>query len=188
VPDSLKKLYKTKGGRDVLSGGGVDPDIEVKEEPISRLSIALYTKNYLFDYATEYARKHTTLSNPNAFVLGAADFNDFAKWLENKDYSYKTETEEALDSLIAISKREKYYDASKTELAAVQTKISHDKKQDLIKHQKEVTELLENEIVSRYYFLRGRIAQSLKNDEDLAKALGVIDQPTRYEALLKPKR
>lgn len=188
VPDSLKKLFKTKGGRDVLSGGGVEPDIEVKEEPISRLSIALYTKNYLFDYATEYARKHTTLPNPTTFALTTADFNEFAKWLENKDYSYKTETEEALDSLIAIATREKYHAAAKTELTAVQNKISHDKKQDLIKHQKEVTELLENEIVSRYYFLRGRIAQSLRSDDDLMKALNVIDQPTRYEALLKPKR
>jgi carboxyl-terminal processing protease len=108
--------------------------------------------------------------------------------LENKDYSYKTETEEALDSLISIAKREKYHDGAKNEFAAVQSKISHDKKQDLLKNQKEVKDLLENEIISRHYFLRGRIAQSLRKDEDIAKAMAIIDDNSRYDALLKPKR
>jgi carboxyl-terminal processing protease len=188
IPDSLKKLFKTKAGRDVLSGGGVEPDILVNEEPISRLSITLYTKNYFFDYATEYARKHPQLPQIDSFSLTTSEFNDFTKWLENKDYAYKTETEEALDSLIAIARREKYYDGAKAEMSGVQSKLSHDKKQDLIKNQKEVKDLLENEIVSRYYFLRGRIAQSLKNDEDIEKAMGVINDSKRYEAVLKPKR
>ena len=91
-------------------------------------------------------------------------------------------------SLISIAKREKYHDGAKNELTAVQSKISHDKKQDLLKNQKEVKDLLENEIVSRHYFLRGRIAQSLKRDEDIENALGVIDDKVRYEALLKPKK
>ena len=188
IPDSLKKLFKTKSGRDVLSGGGVDPDIAIEEQNISRLAITLYTKNYFFDYATEYLRKHQKAPSLDSFELSSAEFNEFSKWLENKDYSYKTETEEALDSLISIAKREKYHDGAKNELTAVQSKISHDKKQDLLKNQKEVKDLLENEIVSRHYFLRGRIAQSLKRDEDIEKALGVIDDKVRYEALLKPKK
>lgn len=188
IPDSLKKLYKTKGGRDVLSGGGVEPDIFVKEEPISRLAITLYTKNYFFDYATEYTKKHPQSPKMDSFTLSTNEFNDFAKWLDNKDYSYKTETEEALDTLMAIAKREKYHDGAKNELASLQTKISHDKKQDLLKNQKEIKDLLENEVISRYYFLRGRIAQSLKNDEDIKKAMDVINDGRRYEALLKPKR
>lgn len=188
IPDSLKKLYKTKAGRDVLSGGGVEPDVAIKEEPISRLAITLYSKNYLFDYATEYAKKHSQAPSMESFGLSDGDFNEFSKWLDNKDYAYKTETEEALDSLIAIAKREKYHDGAKNELTALQNKVSHDKKQDLAKNQKEVKDLLENEIISRYYFLRGRIAQSLKNDEDLKKALTIINDAKQYEALLKPRR
>jgi carboxyl-terminal processing protease len=188
IPDSLKKLYKTKAGRDVLSGGGVEPDIAVKEEHISRLAITLYSKNYLFDYATEYAKKHPQAPSLETFSLSETDFADFSKWLENKDYAYKTETEEALDSLVAIAKREKYHDGAKNEFTALLTKVSHDKKQDLAKNQKEVKDLLENEIISRYYFLRGRIAQSLKSDDDMKKALGVINDSKQYEALLKPKR
>jgi len=188
IPDSLKKAYKTKGGRTVLSGGGVEPDIAVADEPVSKLSIALYNKSYLFDYATQYAKTHKTIPAAEDFSLTETDFNDFAKWLEGKDYSYKTQTEEIFDSLKSTAVREKYFDAAKNEFTALHTKISHDKKQDLLKHREEVTRLLENEIVSRYYYLKGRIRQGLRTDNELKEALRVFDQPTQYQALLRPAK
>ena len=146
----------------------------------------MYVKNFIFDYATQYAKQHKTIAPANTFTFGNDDFNQFAKWLENKDYTYKTETETVLDSLKSIATREKYYDAIKTDYAALQTKVSHDKKQDLLKHKEEITGILQSEIVSRYYYQKGRIENSLKTDKELAKALDVIDQPTQYQALLQP--
>ena len=105
IPDSLKKEYKTKGGRRVLSGGGVEPDIHVEDDQYSKLAITLYTKSYLFDYATKYAAQHKTIQPAAGFALSKEEFNQFAKWLEDKDYSYKTETEEMLDSLRQIATR-----------------------------------------------------------------------------------
>jgi len=187
VPDSLKKAYKTKNGRTVLSGGGVEPEVKISDEIPSRLAVTLYAKNYFFDYATEYKGKHPTIPDAGTFALTNADFEDFSKWLSNKDYSYKTETEEVFDSLQAIATREKYYDGAKAEFTALQSKISHDKKQDLLKRKDEVMNLLENEIVSRYYFLRGRIQQSLKDDKEFAKAIELVEQPAQYQALLTKK-
>jgi carboxyl-terminal processing protease len=184
VPDSLKKKYKTKDGRMVLSGGGVDPDVEVKNQPISKIAIALYAKNFIFDYTTQYVRKHPKIEDASNFTLSAADWADFTKWLEGKDYSYKTTTEEALDSLQQIATREKYYDAAKAEFTALRGKVGHDKKQDLQKNQAEVKDMLESEIISRYYYQRGRIAHSLRNDDELAKALTILAAPTQYSALL----
>lgn len=186
--DSMKKAFATKNGRKVLSSGGVDPDVVVKNEPISKLGITLYVKNYFFDYATQYVKQHATIPSAGSFALTEQDFSQFSKWLENKDYSYKTETEEALDSVKSIAVREKYYDAVKPEYDALSAKLTHDKKQDLVKNKEEITRLLENEIVSRYYFLRGRIENNLKTDEDLAKALELINQPSQYQALLTTKK
>jgi carboxyl-terminal processing protease len=188
VPDSLKKMYRTKDGRPVLSGGGVDPDVEVKNPTVSRLAIALYSKNFLFDYATQYVRKHPKIEDASAFTLSAADWADFTKWLEGRDYSYKTTTEEALDSLQQIATREKYYDAAKAEFTALRNKVGHDKKQDLQKNQAEVKDMLESEIISRYYFLRGRIAHSLRTDDELTKAMSILEAPSQYSALLQPKK
>jgi len=188
VPDSLKKAFKTKGGRKVLSGGGVDVDVEVKNAPVSKLAIALYTKNFLFDYATQYVRKHATIGDPMAFSLSATEWADFTKWLEGKDYAYKTSTEDALDSLQQTAIKEKYFDAAKNEFAALRNKVGHDKKADLVKNQAEVKTMLENEIVSRYYYQRGRIANSMQTDLELAKALSILSAPTEYTALLQVKK
>lgn len=188
VPDSLKKEFKTRGGRRVLSGGGVEPDVAMKQPEVSKIAIALYTKNYLFDYATQYAKTHSSIVPAEQFTLSPTEWDAFSKWLEGKDYAYKSETEMALDSLQKIAIREKYFDAAKGDLAALKSKIGHDKKQDLQKNAAEVKGMLESEIVSRYYYLRGRLAQSLQTDEEVARALTLLGQPTQYAAILQPKK
>ncbi len=187
IPDSLKKAYKTKNGRTVLSGGGVAPDVQIKNTPMSALAITLYTKNYLFDYATEYARQHETIAPAGNFLVSDAEFNQFSKWLENKDYAYKTETEISLDSLKKTALKENYYEESKQEFEALKAKLSHDKKQDLLKHKEQVKHMLGNEIASRYYYTRGRIAQSLQYDDELEKGISIINKPDEYENILSNK-
>lgn len=186
VPDSLKKTYKTKGGRTVRSGGGVEPEVVVKDNPMSSIAVTLYTKNYLFDYATEYASKHPTIAPAAQFLLTDAEYNQFVKWLDNKDYSYKSETENGLDSLVKMASKDNAYESAKGEFDALRNKLAHDKKQDLQKHKEQVKHMLENEIASRYYFLRGRIAQGLQYDKELDKALALIATPAEYQKLLKP--
>ncbi len=186
IPDSLKQNYSTRSGRKVQSGGGVEADVRVEDEELSRLSIALYTKNYLFDYATQYARQHPSIPPAGSFSLSDAEFSAFAKWLESKDYSYKSETEIVLDSLKTAATREHYFDGMKSEFETLKNKVAHDKAQDLSKHKEEVKKLLENEIVSRYYYLRGRIEHSLKDDKDLKAATDLLAQPAKYRALLQP--
>ena len=186
--DSMRKVYSTRGGRKVRSGGGIEPDVKIPDQPSPMIAMTLYAKNYYFDYATEYAGKHKTITEANKFALTDAEFGDFTKWLEQKDYSYKTETEAELDSLQARAQKEKYYEESKKEFDALRAKLSHDKKQDLLKNKDIVKQMLENEIVSRYYYSRGRIAHNMQHDQDLDKAVGLLAQPTDYKALLQVKK
>ncbi len=187
VPDSLKIAYKTRGGRTVLSGGGIAPDVEVKSDPMSPLAVSLYTKNFLFDYATEYAHTHDTIAAPAKFSIPETDFNKFTKWLEGKDYSYKTETEEWLDSMKKVAVKEKYYDETRDEFEALKNKLSHDKKQDLLRHHDQVKHMLENEIVSRYFYTRGRIAQGLQYDNELDRAMAILSNSKEYRSILSGK-
>ena len=186
--DSLIGTYKTKNGRIVKSGGGVSPDITTEDDKISPLSAALYSKNYFFDYATLYVKQHKTISSVNSFSLSSTEFADFTAWLSNKDYSYKTKTEVLLDSLNNSAKEDKLFEASKTEISALKSKLMHDKKQDLIKNKDEVKRLLENEIAARYYFQKGRIVQGLKEDQTIIKAIEVLAKPEQVQALLQPKK
>ena len=185
--DSMKKTYSTRNGRKVLSGGGIEPDIKIPDETVSPLATTLYAKNYLFDYATDYAGKHKTITEAGKFSLTEPEYAEFVKWLEKKDYSYKTSTDIQFDSLKAMAIREKYYDENKQEFEALKTKLNRDKKQDLVKNKEDIKGLLENEIVSRYYFNRGRIANNMQHDKDLDKAVAIIGIRAEYNGLLKIK-
>lgn len=186
IPDSLKKTFTTLSGRKVLSGGGVEPDIKIKDTEASMLAVTLYVKGLLFDYATMYASKNPTIAKAKEFELTAAEYSAFAKWLDKKEYSYKTETEIALDSLKAVAKREEYYKDIESEYKKLETTLHHDKQQDLNKHKEEISDLLENEIVSRYYYMRGRIEHNLSDDKDVDKAIVLLQKPAEYGKVLKP--
>jgi carboxyl-terminal processing protease len=188
VPDSLKKAFKTKDGRTVFDGGGIEPDINMEDEILSPIGISLLSKNYLFDYVTEYYYQHASIEPPASFNITDKDFDDFTKWLGDKDYGYKTNSEVLLDSLKAASEKDSSFNNSKAEYNALAQKLGHDKKQDLLNNKKEITFLLGNEIVSRYYFQRGRAVNRMKyEDKVLQRAVQVLTDEKAYSNILKPK-
>jgi carboxyl-terminal processing protease len=188
VADSLKKAFKTKGGRKVFDGGGIEPDINMEDEIMAPISISLLSKGYLFDYVTDYYYKHPSIAAPSNFTLTDNDFNDFVKWLGDKDYGYKTNSEVMLDSLQAVSIKDKSFDNSKAEYNALASKLGHDKKQDLMNNKSEIMYLLGNEIVSRYYFQKGRAINRMKyEDKVLQKAIETLGSEKTYSDILKSK-
>ncbi|HOZ52480.1 MAG TPA: S41 family peptidase [Chitinophagaceae bacterium] len=187
ISDSLKTKFKTKNGRIVMDGGGVDPDIKTPAKEALRIISTLTNKAYVFDYATLYASKHPSISAAKDFELTDADFNDFVKWLDTKDYQYKTKTEEALAHFKEVAEKENYFAAVKNDFDLVQKSLSHDKTQDLIKNKKEIKRLLQDEIVTRYYFQRGRYQNQLNDDDELKEAISVLSNPTRYNNILAGK-
>ncbi len=187
ISDSLKTKFKTKNGRIVMDGGGVAPDIKTPAKETLKIIDALTTKSFVFDYATQYASKHSSIAGPKEFELTEAEFNDFVKWLENKDYSYKTKTEEALAKFKETAEKENYFDAVKNDYNMVQKSLSHDKTQDLLKNKKEIIRLLQDEIVTRYYFQRGRYQNQMRDDDEVKEAISVLGNPVRYNNLLGVK-
>lgn len=184
IPDSLRKTYKTTTGRLVKSGGGVMPDIKVKDSIPSRLIVALYAKGYVFDWATQYNKDHKTIAAPGQFAISDADFEAFTNYLDKKDFRYRTSADELFDSLKAVATREGTYTAAKGEFTALGTKLAHDKRADLNRQKTEIKRLLESEVASRYYYQKGRILQGLRNDADYEKALTLLEQPAEYRKIL----
>jgi carboxyl-terminal processing protease len=185
VPDSMRKYFSTADGRKVRDGGGIEPDDAVAPTLLSQVAITLLRKQYIFDYATQYYYSHPKIASAGTFTLTDDEFADFLHYLDGRNYSYKTRSEEALDNFAATAKREKYYDAVAKEFDALQQKMKHDKKQDLLKNQTEIKHLLEEEIVNRYYMQRGRIEKSLASDNDVMEAVAVLHDSERYQKLLK---
>jgi carboxyl-terminal processing protease len=189
IPDSLKVAFKTlHSARTVYDGGGIDPDVKLPKPEHSKIAETLFTKHYIFDFASNFKLLHTTIDDAAKFKLGDKDFNDFIAFVKSKDVSYKTETEEKLEALKSASTEEKYFDAVKQQYEAIQTKLQHDKEQDLLKNKNEIVTILENEIAGRYYYAYGKVKKSYQNDTEVAKAVELINQPKQYSELLSAKK
>lgn len=188
VADSLKSAFKTMNGRVVYDGGGVSPDIEVERPLQFPITQSLLNKGLIFDYATEYHQKRPKIAAPKDFSLTEAEYLEFVKWLENKDYDYVTKVETTYNELTASAKKEKYYDDIKDQLEALSKKITHNKESDIMKHKDEIKALLEQEIVSRYYLEKGVKQVSLRNDPEIKKALEVLSKPDDYFKTLQVRK
>jgi len=185
VADSLIHEFKTKSGRSVYDGSGIYPDVFVKQEPIANITKALITKMLVFNYANTYRNTHNQLSAPENFNISDTDYSDFVKYLSGKDYSYSTQTERLLTDLKAVAEHEKQLGEIKTEYDALKNKLAVSKKNDLVQHQAEIKQILESELVTRYYYEKGRIEDSFKNDKELAAATLVIQNKPELASILK---
>ena len=185
VADSLIHEFKTKDGRSVYDGSGIYPDVAVKQELPANITRALVNKMLIFNYANNYRNTHNQLSPPDNFSLSDADYTDFVKYLSGKDYSYSTQTERLLTDLKIIADREKQMGEIKNEYEALKTKLAASKKNDLVQHQAEIKKVLESELVTRYYYEKGRIENSFKFDKELEAATQVIQNKPELASILK---
>ena len=172
IPDSLISEFKTRNGRIVKDGGGITPDIEEVPPPLSQISSELFIRNYIFDFATKYYWAHPDLKSPEEFKFTDQDYSDFKTFLEEKKFNYKTSTEESLNELITNAKKEKYYDLHKDLFNDLEKDVTHSLDQDLKLFKNEITDLLEDEIISRYFYESGAIAWTIGKDEQVMKAQG----------------
>ena len=185
IPDSLISEFKTKNGRIVKDGGGIAPDIEILPEPLSQISSELFLRNYIFDFATQYYWAHPDIKSPDQFKFTDKDYDDFNAFLVKRNFSYKTNTEESLNELIANAKKEKYYDVHKDLFIELEKDVNHNLDQDLKMFRKEITDLIEDEIVSRYFYDSGAIAWTIPKDEQVLKARDILNDKTEYNSILK---
>jgi carboxyl-terminal processing protease len=187
IPDSLISEFKTKNGRTVKDGGGIAPDIEILPDALSQIASELYVRNFIFDYATKYYWAHPDIKTPQQFNFTDEDYIDFKKYLISRNFNYNTVTEESLTELISNAKKEKYYDMHKSLFTDLEKDITHSLDQDLTVFKTEITELISDEIISRYFYEEGAIAWTLKTDEQVKKALEILNNKDEYNSILKGK-
>lgn len=187
IPDSLTNEFKTAHGRIVHDGGGIKPDIEPKAKRASNLSYYLMRDYLIFDFATQYANQHDTIAQPDLFFLTESDYNDFKALVLERNFKYDKQSSKALESLKEIAEFEGYLDDNTQELLdSLAEQFNHDIEKDLDTFRPEIEDMLTSEIVKRYYFQRGEMIVSQRNDCDLDAAIEVLQSPARYKGILQP--
>lgn len=185
VPDSLIKAYQTKSGRKVFDGGGVAPDFAIPVNTYSNITNSLISKHLIFDFATQYASKHSTIKADGKFTLTEAEYQEFENFLKDKEFDYTTNSEKLLEEYKKEATKENHFDAVAEDFKKLKTKLSHDKMDDLKRHQKEISDLICQEIASRYFYQKGRTQQQLSSDTEVLKAMSILLDSNSYQKTLK---
>ena len=184
TPDSLTNVFHTAAGREVRDGGGIRPDIEVKLDKTPNILFYLMNEDMIFDYATQYCIKHPAIEQVADFKLTDADYAEFKALLKKRNFSYDRQSEAMLKNLKEIAEFEGYMEGAKDEFSALEKKLQHNLDLELDRFAKDIKPLLSEEIVKRYYFERGAVQETLKEDKVLQKAIEVLQNPTEYASIL----
>lgn len=184
IPDSLTTVFHTAAGREVRDGGGVAPDIDVKQEKLPNILYYLVNDNLIFNYATDYCLKHPTIPSPEKFEVTDADYADFKAMVKKADFKYDQQTEKILKNLKEMAEFEGYLTDASEEFKALEEKLKHNLDHDLGYFSKDIKSMIAVEIIKRYYFQRGSIIQQLKDDDDLKAAMKILGDQPKYKEML----
>lgn len=187
VPDSLTSVFHTRNGRPVRDGGGITPDIRIEDNRKMNIAYYIYAQNLYFDYATLYAQRNKEIASLDSFELSDEIFEDFCAYLLEKKFSYTSQTEKYFEELKNLARYEGLEEAALEEFEALKKKLSPDISESMRKNKAEITRILGAEIVKRYYFQKGEIAYSLRNDPVLERAKTLLKDSKAYTDLLQKK-
>lgn len=187
VPDSIISEFKTKNGRIVRDGGGVEPDFLTTDNRKMNIAYYLYAQNLYFDYVNNFVPKNPTIATPSEFKLSENDFSNFKTYLVDKKFSYVTESEKMFDEFMELAKSEGVEKYAGAEMDSLKIKLKPDIQKNIDANKGDIEELLSLEIIKRYYFQKGEIEFSLKKDEELKMAIAKLTDITEYNTTLNIK-
>jgi carboxyl-terminal processing protease len=185
VPDSLKYAFRTKHGRVVYDGGGIDPDVKLEPIKHSVIRTNLLDKLYVFKFATDYRLHHLSIAPADSFALSDNDYLAFVNFAKNHNFTYTTKSDELLNDLKQSTLNEKYYDDLKDAYTKIKNDFDESKKNDFNRYKNDIKETVEEEIASRYYYEKGRIEVELQSDKEVTKAIEFLNNDTRYDSTLR---
>lgn len=193
IADSLTNVFYTRGGREVRDGGGIKPDVELKNDTMPNIAYylsagGLDSTEVLFDYVVDYIDHHPTIAPAKDFHLTDADWQAFRQRVIESGFSYDPVSQKQFDELVKTAKFEGYYDDAKEAFEALEKKLKHDVASDLDKHRETIQQILELDIIGAYYFQSGSIEAGLNYDKQLKEAERLLKTPAEYRKILEPRQ
>ena len=193
IPDSLTKVFYTCNGREVRDGGGIMPDVEMKNDTIPNIAFYLSASGQdstevMFDYVVDYISKHPTIAPAAEFHLSDADWQTFRELVIKSGFTYDPVSKKQLAELVKTAKFEGYYDDAKTAFDELEKKLNHDVAFALDRHEQVIRQIVEQEIIAAYYYQSGAIEAGLGYDKQLKEAIRLLKNPEEYKKLLAPKK
>lgn len=191
IPDSLTHVFHTLGGREVRDGGGIKPDVEVKNDTMPNIAYYLSASGMdstevMFDYVVDYIDSHPTIAPAADFHLTEADWQAFRQRVIDSGFTYDDMSRKQFDELVKTAKFEGFYDESRDVFDALSQRLKHDVGTELDKHRKDIQQMLELDIIAAYYYQGGAIEAGLNYDKQVYEAERLLKHPEEYRSILSP--
>ncbi|WP_299114937.1 S41 family peptidase [uncultured Winogradskyella sp.] len=176
--------FKTRNGRYVFDGGGVQPDVEIELSKQTPITKAILNENLIFNFTTQYYYNNK-VEDLNSFKLSDSDLNEFRSYLKTTGFNFETKTEKALDNAIAIAKEEELNDVIKSEINDLTNALQTYKSNAINANKAQLKSLLTDEIIKRYFYSEGLYDYYTANNTEIKKALEILNNPKQYASILR---
>lgn len=183
IPDDKRAKFKTRAGRTVLDGGGVQPDIPLTEDDRPLIVQKLVDQDVIFNYVTQYCIGRDSIGSVGTYKY--TDFAGFSQFLNLNAFKFETKTDTLIRNLSEVAANESYSGAVTGMVESLKGTVEKEKSTQVKLHEKSILQAIEREILSRYYFETGLVRHQLKNDPELAEAIAVLKSSQRYSSILK---
>ena len=183
--DSLKANFKTRNGRLVKDAGGILPDVQLEQKKMATYTSALITNYMIFDFATLYVNTHDSIIKPSEFEISNELYSSFANFVKAQNFEYQTGIERYIEKLREQAKKDGFSEELEDKIADFEESLSELKANEIDKNKEEISRLLRIEILSRYYFLEGKVSASLRDDLEVKAAVDLLADNKRYQSILK---
>lgn len=186
IADSMRVAFKTKNGRKVFDGGGLDPDIKVEDEYLGTITVALINKGLIFEYASKYCSENAVKPDFNSFTISEKTYENFVEWVKQQKFSYSATLEKSTQQLVKAAKQEKLYPEFESQLTTLKNRVEANKAADFVRFRNEISTMLEQQIAFHYALSEGLAQTSLVKDNDVLEARRVLSNPAEYKKILSP--
>lgn len=183
--DNRRNPFKTRNGRTVYDGGGIQPDIKFEKPKRSNATEALLKSHAIFDFATDYYYKNPEVAESKEFSISNADYQKFIRFLGSDKVSFRTETESYFDVAMQKAETENYNKAITKNYSELLNRLKSEKIANLSVNQDEIRQKLQHELVKRYYYKKGEYVNKVHSDKTITKAVELLNSSSKYSDILK---
>lgn len=181
IPDEKRSRFKTSGGRIVLDGGGVSPDLKIQQAEDSEILKALKKQHMIFKFANTYVTSLDSLGLSEELVF--EDFEAFKNFLADINFEYTSEAEKT--SILLKEQLSGENKILEQELTAITAYLQQQKDKALDADRENITNAIEIELATRMNFQRGKAFQKLNGDPEINQAIELLKDNKRYNSLIK---
>lgn len=184
MADSLKTEFRTTNNRLVYDGGGIDPDISIDDSSLSSYARNLAESGLIFDYATRYYYEHESIANAREFALSDEEYGQFVEWMSSKSFENSSQVETTLELLKKAANEDNVYNNLVSEIEDITASVEQIKSNGLENFKPEIKDMLEKQIILRYFYTSGQVEAALNKDEEIKTARRILKDPQEYASKL----